>query len=44
MLKKPASGGMPAIASVPIIIVAKVIGMCFRSPPIFSMSCSPAMA
>ena len=44
MLKNPDSGKMPAIASVPIIIVAKVTGMYFCSPPIRRMSCSPAIA
>ena len=44
MLKKPASGGIPAIASVPIIIVTKVTGMCFFSAPMRCMSCSPATA
>jgi hypothetical protein len=39
--KKPASGGMPAIASVAMSIVARVDGMYFARPPIFFMSCSP---
>ena len=44
MLKKPESGGMPAIASVPINIVAKVTGRYFFRPPMRRMSCSPAIA
>ncbi len=44
MLKNPANGGMPEIASVPSIIVAKVTGMNFFSAPIFCMSCSPPIA
>ena len=39
--QKPASGGIPAIASVAIPIVANVTGIKGRSPPIFRMSCSP---
>ncbi len=35
---------MPAIATVPIIIVQNVTGMYFFRPPIFSMFCSPAIA
>ena len=43
--KKPASGGMPAIASVAIEerLVGDRHATC-RSPPIFRMSCSPPMA
>ena len=44
MLKKPDSGGMPAIASVPIIIVTKVTGRYFFRLPMRRMSCSPAIA
>ncbi len=44
MLKKPASGGMPAMASVPTRKVQKVQGIFFRSPPIRRMSCSPDIA
>ena len=35
---------MPAIASVPTIIVAKVTGRYFFRPPIRRMSCSPPIA
>ncbi len=38
--KKPASGGIPAIASEPMSIVAYVIGIFFDRPPILRMSCS----
>ena len=44
LLKKPANGGMPAIARVAMTNVACVHGMCRSSPPIFLMSCSPDMA
>jgi hypothetical protein len=44
LLKKPASGNTPAIASVPISIVRCVRGRCFLRPPIRSMSCSPDSA
>ena len=43
MLKNPESGGTPAIASVPTIIVAKVTGRYCLSAPIRRMSCSPPM-
>ncbi len=43
MLKNPESGGMPAIARVPIIIVRKVTGRYLRSPPMWRMSCCPAI-
>ena len=42
--KKPASGGMPAIASVATMNVVDVAGRCFRSPPIFRMSWMPPIA
>ena len=42
--KKPASGGMPAIAAVATAKVRKVIGMRRASPPILRMSCSPPSA
>ncbi len=44
LLKKPARGGMPAIASVPTRKVQKVQGIFFRRPPILRMSCSPDIA
>jgi hypothetical protein len=44
LLKKPENGKMPAIASVPSIIVTKVTGRYFFRPPIRRMSCSPPMA
>ena len=44
LLKNPANGGIPAIASVPIIMVGNVTGMYRFRPPIFRMSCSPAIA
>ncbi len=40
--QKPANGGMPEIASAPMIIVIAVIGMSLRSAPIRRMSCSPS--
>ena len=40
MLKKPASGGMPAMARAPMSIVQWVIGILRHRPPILSMSCS----
>ncbi len=42
--QKPASGGMPAMARVATPIVAAVIGIFRRSPPILCMSCSSLMA
>ena len=42
--KNPEKGGMPAMATVPMNIVAKVTGMYFFSPPIWRISCSPAIA
>ena len=42
--KKPASGGMPAIAAVAIAKVAKVSGIRRARPPILRMSCSPPSA
>ena len=44
LLKNPDSGKMPAIASVPIIMVANVTGIYRFSAPIRRMSCSPPMA
>ena len=44
LLKKPARGGMPAIASVPTRNVPKVHGIFRRRPPILRMSCSPDIA
>ena len=44
LLKNPESGGMPAIASVPMSIVQKVTGRCFFRPPMCRMSCWPAIA
>ena len=35
--KKPANGGRPAKATVPIIKVVKVFGITFLNPPISSM-------
>ena len=40
MEKKPAKGGMPAIAIVPTSIVQCVIGIFRQRPPILFMSCS----
>jgi hypothetical protein len=40
LLKKPASGGMPAIAMVPMSIVQCVIGIFRHRPPMRFMSCS----
>ena len=34
---------MPAMARQPMSIVRCVTGICFLSPPIFRMSCSPDM-
>ena len=42
--QNPASGGRPAIATVPTNIVAYVIGILRQSPPIFVISCSPFTA
>ena len=43
--KKPASGGMPAIAAVAIAKVQKVSGMLLRAGrPCVRMSCSPPSA
>ena len=42
--KKPANGGMPHSARLPISIVTQVIGMYLRSPPMRRMSCSWCMA
>ncbi len=44
MLKKPASGKMPAMAKVPIRKVVQVTGSLRRRPPIIRMSCSPLIA
>ena len=44
LLKNPAKGGMPAMASVATIIVANVTGMYFFRPPMRRMSCSPPIA
>ena len=44
LLQKPESGGTPAMASVPMAMVAKVIGMRRARPPMRRMSCSPPMA
>ncbi len=44
LLKKPAKGGMPAMAKVAAVIVQKVHGMCLRRPPMRRMSCSPPRA
>ncbi|OQC34548.1 MAG: hypothetical protein BWX64_02758 [Acidobacteria bacterium ADurb.Bin051] len=44
MLKKPASGGIPAIATVATRNVPYVAGSTFARPPIFRMSCSPDSA
>ena len=41
--KKPASGAMPAIATVATSIVRNVCGMRAARPPIFRMSCSWCM-
>src|SRR5437764_10556402 len=41
--QNPANGGIPAIASVAIVITQNVQGMYLRKPPIFRMSCSPDM-
>ena len=38
--KNPDSPGKPMRASVPISIVAQVMGMSLHSPPILRMSCS----
>ena len=40
MLKKPASGGMPAMAIEPMSIVQWVIGILRHRPPMRFMSCS----
>ncbi len=40
MLKKPASGGIPAIARVPMSIVQWVTGILRCRPPMLFMSCS----
>ena len=42
--KKPASGGMPAMAAVAMAKVQNVTGMRLRKPPILRMSCSPPSA
>ena len=42
--KKPARGGMPAMAITPAVMVQKVTGIRVRRPPILRMSCSPPMA
>ena len=39
MLKNPARGGMPAIATVAIMKVYAVRGMYRARPPMFRMSC-----
>src|SRR5216684_2213356 len=44
LLQKPASGGIPAIASVAMPMVRNVHGIYDLSPPIFRMSCSPPTA
>ena len=44
LLKKPASGGMPAMARLPTTKVPNVHGILRHSPPILRMSCSPPMA
>ena len=44
MLKKPAKGGMPAIASVAINMVPWVHGSREASPPMRRMSCSSDIA
>ena len=41
--QKPENGGTPAIASHPMMNVAAVIGMNFRSAPMRRMSCSSCM-
>ena len=41
MEKKPASGGMPAMARVATPKVRNVIGILRRIPPMRRMSCSP---
>ncbi len=43
MEKKPAKGGIPAMAMQPTSIVLCVQGILSRSPPILRMSCSPDM-
>jgi len=42
--QNPLKGGMPPIASAPMMNVMEVIFMCLWSPPIFLMSCSSLMA
>ena len=42
--KKPANGGIPAMAMVPITNVQNVMGKAFRRPPMFRISCSSLMA
>ena len=42
--QKPANGNIPAIANVEINMVANVIGIALRKPPILRMSCSPCNA
>ena len=42
--KKPASGGRPAMAIVPIRNVQNVTGSALRRPPMLRRSCSPASA
>ena len=42
--KKPASGGIPAMATVANIIVRKVFGIRFPRPPMARMSCSWCIA
>jgi hypothetical protein len=44
LLKKPASSGTPAIASVPTRAVRPVIGIKRRRPPMRRTSCSPPRA
>src|SRR3981081_2988477 len=44
LLQNPASGGIPAIASVAIPMVKNVHGIYDLSPPIFRISCSPPTA
>ena len=44
MLKKPAKGGKPLSASMPMRKVQKVSGIFCKSPPIFQMSCSSCSA
>jgi hypothetical protein len=44
LLKNPANGGTPAIASAAEIMVQNVQGIFRRKPPMFLRSCSPESA